>query len=545
MKKRLLSAVLATCLLFSFAACGSAANKTETTPSTNTDEPAAAASQSSIGALADSEKVYGTTFGQGNIDVKVELSDEDWQDIKDNAKAEEYHSANITVNGTTVKNVGFRTKGFSSLTSVANSDSDRYGFKVKTDKYVDGQTLSGLDMFVLNACYSDPSYMREYLTYAASEYLGCDTPFVSYCRLYINGELFGFYLCIEAYEDSFTERYTESSDTVLYKAESEKCTLTSSDDGSGFEVQYGEDEDLSNIKNLISVLNSTTSDNKAELEKILDIDSVLKNIAVNTVMGNYDSYSGSKAHNYYLMYSNGKFSYLGWDYNMSIGGFTDNGGSVTADISSPVYGVDISQRPLIQKLLAIDEYYERYLGYVKSLVEYFGDFEGTVSEIANVIREEVKNDPTAFYTIEQFEANISKSDTDLSTKTQSGGRGGMGGGMQMPQNAQGADSTTANAPPAMPSGDTNGNMQAPNGGQMPGGGKGGQMPNGGQAPNGGDRQTQDGTNAQMPNIGEGQMPEGDRQRDGGGGGQRLSPDAVSIVDYITQRIENIKTQLGK
>lgn len=29
------------------------------------------------------------------------------------------------------------------------SDSDRYGFKVKFDQYVDGQTLNGLDMLVL------------------------------------------------------------------------------------------------------------------------------------------------------------------------------------------------------------------------------------------------------------------------------------------------------------------------------------------------------------------------------------------------------------
>ena len=71
------------------------------------------------------------------------------------------------------------TKGFSSLTMVASSTSDRYGFKIKTDKYEKGQTLNGLDMFVLNGSFSDASYMREYLTYAAGEYLGTITPFVT------------------------------------------------------------------------------------------------------------------------------------------------------------------------------------------------------------------------------------------------------------------------------------------------------------------------------------------------------------------------------
>jgi len=344
--------------------------------------------------------------------------------------------------------------------------------------------------------------MREYLTYAASEYLGCQTPDVAYCNLYINGELFGFYLCIESYDDSFTKRYTNSEDTVLYKAESENCTLLASDDGTGFDIQYGEDEDYSNIKNLITVLNNTTSENKDELESTLDINSVLKAIAVNTVMGNYDSYSGSKAHNYYLMYSDGKFSYIGWDYNMSIGGFVeDNGASVTTDISNPVYGVDISQRPLIQKLLAIDEYYQRYLGYVDSFTEYFSDFEGTVGAIADSIRENVKNDPSAFYTIDQFEASIISSDTDL-TQVQSKTQGGMGK-------------------------DNGANIQRPKG-ETPA------MPS-------------DGT--QFKPDGEAQTKPRDVQGGGGqdmqrpnGGGMSINADAVSIVDYITQRIQNIQSQ---
>ena len=421
--------------------------------------------------LADAEQYYGTSFGQGDvIDINIEISDDDWQDIIDNATEEEYHTADVTVNGTTVEDAGFRTKGFSSLNSVASSDSNRYGFKVKFDEYIDGQTLNGLDTLVLNGSFSDPSYMRELLTYSANEYLGCLTPFVSYCRLSVNGELFGFYLCIESYGNSFVERYTEDENAVLYKAESENCTLLTSDDGSGFEVEYGKDDDYSNIKELIAVLNNTTSENKDELETILNVDSVLKAIAVNTVMGNYDSYSGSKAHNYYLLYSVGKFMYIGWDYNMSLGGFSeDNGASVNVNISSPVYGIDISQRPLIEKLLAIDEYYERYLGYIDSLTEYFSDFEGMVSGIAEVVREDVENDPTAFYTIGQFEANITASDTDLS-QVQSSTHGGKNGAMQMPDRE-------------------NGNRQQPN-----------------------------------------------------GQGGKINNDAVSIVDYITQRIANIKGQ---
>ena len=85
--------------------------------------------------------------------------------------------------------------------------------------------------------------MREYLTYAATEYLGGITPIFSYATLSINGEPFGFYLMIEAYDDSFTARVTDDQDAVLYKASGENCTLTASDDCSGFDVKVGKDKD--------------------------------------------------------------------------------------------------------------------------------------------------------------------------------------------------------------------------------------------------------------------------------------------------------------
>ena len=390
MKKISILLIIAT-LSISFAGCSAnTSNKNSTTSSAS--ENYTTNTLSNFG-LSDDTNYYGKTFAEKEVsDVYIEINDDDWQAILDNPTAEEYHSATITYNGQKIENVGFKTKGFSSLTSVAQSDSNRYGFRVKMDKYVDGQSLNGLDDLVLNASFADPSYMREYLTYSAMAYLDGITPFANYTKLYINGELYGLYLCIEAYDDSFVERNSNGDEVNLYKAESESCTLTTSDDGSGFDLKYGDDEDNEHIKELITVLNNTTSDNKDELAEILDIDSVLKAIAVNTVMGNYDSYSGSKAHNYYLLYEDGKFSYIAWDYNMSIGGFTeDNGASVTVDVASPVYNVDISNRPLIEKLLAIDEYYETYLGYVNSLCEYFSDAEGMIEQIKSCISDDIKH----------------------------------------------------------------------------------------------------------------------------------------------------------
>ena len=60
------------------------------------------------------------------IDINISIDEKDLQDIYEYPRNEEYHSADITVNGIEMKNSGIRTKGNMTLASVASSDSDRY-----------------------------------------------------------------------------------------------------------------------------------------------------------------------------------------------------------------------------------------------------------------------------------------------------------------------------------------------------------------------------------------------------------------------------------
>lgn len=438
--------------------------------------------------VSNTNVAYNELFKENEImDIKIEIPEEYWNDMKEDATKEEYHSANITIGDTKLENIGIRTKGFSSLQFVASSDSDRYSFRIKFDKYVDGQDLNGLNEFVLNNNFQDPSYMREYLSYKALETLGVDVPKTAYSNVYINGELFGFYLAVEAIDDSFIERIadSDSKNVKLYKAEWDYATLVDEDSLSNFELKSGEDDSMSGLKKLVSDLNSITDGQKGDIESVFDVDTFLKSIAVNTVVGNYDSYSGSKAHNYFLLEEDGVFQYIQWDYNMAFGGFMEDGGaSVSVSIDEPIYGVDASKRPLITKLLSVDEYKDKYYGYLKDLVNYFDDFENQVNELSAMIKPYVENDPTAFYTIEQYEENITTSDTDLSTI----------------KNKIGSNKPNKGEIATMPEG-----MEIPEGMEMPAMPEGMKMPNGGMA---------------------------------------LAGNVVSIMDYLQQRIENVKTQLN-
>ncbi len=78
------------------------------------------------------------------IDVKIDIAAADLEDMRNYPQNEEYH---ITVDGVTVENAGIRTKGNMTLNSVAGSDSERYSYRIKFNKYVKGNKLLGLDEY--------------------------------------------------------------------------------------------------------------------------------------------------------------------------------------------------------------------------------------------------------------------------------------------------------------------------------------------------------------------------------------------------------------
>ncbi|WP_145037740.1 CotH kinase family protein [Paenibacillus sp. Y412MC10] len=337
------------------------------------------------------------------IDVKITIDEADFQDMLDNASAEEYKEASVNYNGMQFDHVGIRTKGNLSLRSVVNSDSDRYSFKISFDEYLN-QTLNGISKINLNNNYSDASYMREFLTYELAESVGLPTPGFSYVNVYVNDELWGFYLAIEQIGDSYLQRHFDHSYGVLYKAQ-----MT----GSGSDLSWlGSDPDSytglvmksksSNDDVLIDMLDELN--NGTDYEKVLDVDNVLKYVALNVVASNMDSYLGMNKQNYYLYENNGIFSVLPWDYNMAFGGF----GGFGILIDEPTQGA-LAERPLIAKLLEVDEYKERYHAILSEMLEGYmqqDHFEERVAQLQELISDHVKQDPRPFYSYEEYEQSL-------------------------------------------------------------------------------------------------------------------------------------------
>ncbi|HOA32682.1 MAG TPA: CotH kinase family protein, partial [Clostridia bacterium] len=277
-------------------------------------------------------------------------------------------------------------------------------------KFVKGQTIDGLDELVLSNVSRDPSYMREFLLCEAFEKVELVAPLDTYATVTINDNLVGFYVAIESVDDSFLKRNFGNNKGNLYKS-NEQATLVDHNSLSLMEQKNGSDEIKEDLQLLIDTLNSMPLGEKGDIENIMHVDSVLKYIAVNTVMGNYDSYIGASATNYYLYNVNNKLYMVPWDFNLSFGAQKkDNGVSVATPVDSPVYRADITERPLVYKILSVEEYYNKYLEYVDICKNFLQDFENRVNEIDSIISDYIKNDPSSFYSYENYLANIGKSE---------------------------------------------------------------------------------------------------------------------------------------
>ncbi len=525
------------------------------------------------------------------IDVKITVDEADFQDMLDNASLEEYKMASVEYNGAKFDNVGIRTKGNLSLRSVVQmQDSDRYSFKLSFDEYVDNQTLAGISKINLNNNYSDASYMREFLTYELAEEMGLPTPGHSYVNVYINGKLWGFYLAVEQVGDAYLKRNFGNSYGALYKGE-----MT----GVGSDLAWLGD-DLSKYTGLAQKSKSSNGDvlidmldelnNGTDYESVLNVDNVLKYIALNVATNNMDSYLGSNKQNYYLYEDDGIFNVLPWDYNMAFGGMggfmggmgggrglggqnprteagntegeagqaqgigqtvqpgnvgamqapqagapdmdvqnaqTASGASVLID--EPTQGA-VAERPLIAKLLAVGEYKERYHTILKEISEGFlseTEFTAKVDALAAKISAYVENDPTSFYTYEEYQKGVEQlktanttmitsviqqlNGTIASTNNGQGSGGGMGGGRGMGGGMRGG------------AGEANGQQNGQQQGGFPQqGGWDGQQPGGWQQNGQGGRQQQPGGQMMPPDFGGegGGAPGGMPGMPGGPGGQQ-------------------------
>lgn len=423
------------------------------------------------------------------ITVDIQMDEDEWEKMLSNAISEEYYTCDVTINGTTVKNVAIRPKGNTSLSSIAmDPDTDRYSFKLEFDHFVEGQTCFGLDKLILNNNYADATNMKEAIIYDMFQFLDADASLYNYAEVSVNGEYWGVYLALEGVEQSFMLRNYGTQDGELYKPESmgigggdksggpggdmpdmgdfdpsdmpemgDSVSPPSDSDeggspfgggfpgggpsfggdkdgerpempdmggggfgsfmsGGGANLNYS-DDDLDSYETIWegAITDSGKKDHKRvvkalknisegnDIEEYMDVDNILKYMAVHTFAVNMDSLSGTMAHNYYLYEYDGQLNVIPWDYNLSFGGM--GGGNDGTDVINDAIDTPFSSTNFFDCLLENEEYLEKYHEYLQKLVDeyvYGGRFDEVYSRIRSQIDELVETDPTAFYPYDEY-----------------------------------------------------------------------------------------------------------------------------------------------
>ncbi len=402
------------------------------------------------------------------MEIDFQVDSDVWQRMLDHAMDKEVICCNVSVDGEMYYSVGVNCKGNSSLAATENG---RYSLRVTFDEYVHQQSLWGLDKILLNNMFSDPTYIKEYLSYKLFEAMGVPSPLFRLVHVTVNGKDYGLMLAVEAMEDDFEARVFGTEAGNLYKVEtmdfngrplmsdiipqerqrrgvgegfwndfSDRTRPTvpadtmaeSGQEGkenvirpNGADLKYtdGVERSYSAIFNgaespytaadaarLIECIRVLNEGSDEEIAQCFDVDEILMYLAVNTFLVNTDHYTGKTLHNYCIYEYRGRVSILPWDYNLSFGTALSGGAGefVNFPIDTPLDGAEMSERPLVERLLGNAAWLETYHACLEKVLSYLegGAFEAEVERLRALLSSHVAEESNPFYAPEGFDGAL-------------------------------------------------------------------------------------------------------------------------------------------
>ncbi len=162
--------------------------------------------------------------------------------------------------------------------------------------------------------WTDPTFVREYLSYDLFRRAGLLAPNVVFVRLIINERYAGLYCDIEQVGDTFLDQRGLDPSAPIYKAAENQTNLLSGEiEGGLWERENGDQTNFSELRNLINWLKDVPQSQFYEvLDSRFDRLNLARSIAVNSLIGNTSTYY----HNYFLVKfrgEGGRWEYIPWD----------------------------------------------------------------------------------------------------------------------------------------------------------------------------------------------------------------------------------------
>lgn len=344
-----------------------------------------------------------------------------------------------------IKNVGFRIKGNTSRFN------DKKSFKLSFNAFEKGRKYKGLEKLSINAYANDPTHLRPHLMANIYKAMGVKTVRSSFTELYVNDKYYGLYNIVEHIDEEFLKQNYHSKKGNLYKCAS-PADLTfqgqSKDDYRRnwdqafiYELKTNKkEEDYSGLIGFIDLLNNTPVDElQCSLEDRFKVEDYLKTLAVDVVLGNWDSYFYT-ANNFYLYDDpkSGKMRYIPYDFDNTFGMDWTNVDWAKKDIYDFVHkemimppldsimGVPEEEmgfiksynnfwmndtlRPLITRLLEVDDFRNQYNYQLKKTVQYINSLEfiAEIEQLFTMLSPYLEQDTSDNFTWEEVQMSMNK-----------------------------------------------------------------------------------------------------------------------------------------
>jgi spore coat protein CotH len=320
--------------------------------------------------------------------------------------------ATLRVDGKTYRDVGMSFRGNNSFTNVPAGL--KRPFSLTIDLVHDQSLLGYRSLNLLNG-NQDPSFLRSPLFLdVARQYIPAQK--ANFVRVVVNGESWGVLINQETFSREFVrERFGQQAGT-RWKSPNNSV-------GGGFAFlgdsiplyrrwyeQKGKDDTLAwrKLVHVTRVLKETPPEQlERALEPILDVDGVLRYLALDVALANQDGYWKDGSDFNVHLSTNGRFSIVPHDVNE---GFRSSGraGGPGAQ-PDPLVALDDTNKALRHKLLAVPSLRDRYLAYVADIADKWLDWNrlGPIVEgYRELIADDVATDTRKHDSTEAFLAGI-------------------------------------------------------------------------------------------------------------------------------------------
>jgi len=234
-------------------------------------------------------------------EIEIDMTEEDYDLMVttfNETGEKEYFPVDITIDGITIKNVGLRLKGNSSLNGLFKKNSTgqdvQAPYLIKLDKYVDGQSYQGYtEIAVRTGSFNGgSSLLEEPLSLFIYQEAGQVVPEYSYASVKVSDDKAYYYVLCENIDGNYIEKHFSGTEGILYKKGNSADFSYKGEDQTKYVSEY---EQKTNKKNedytkLIAFLKFVSESSDEEFEKELpdwlELDSFMTMIAINELIDN-------------------------------------------------------------------------------------------------------------------------------------------------------------------------------------------------------------------------------------------------------------------